>query len=137
MHNPALAIPAQGAASSAQRDQAIQSIRAIGHAYHIIDLERGVRRNGQLSAGHIHKQIDTMRVSARQEHRSQGCQRGRNAGESLLDWYLHTQRLIKPFGGEVDETCWFPGWRLVSLPYTFSHFLQGNLLDARRCASRS
>src|SRR5215471_1670434 len=31
-----------------QREQVAQSIRAIGHAYHFVDLERGVRRNGKL-----------------------------------------------------------------------------------------
>src|SRR5215471_17906144 len=33
-----------------QREQVAQSIRAIGHAYHFVDLERGVRRNGKLIA---------------------------------------------------------------------------------------
>jgi hypothetical protein len=36
-----------------QREQLTQSIRAIGHAYHFVDLERGVRRNGKLIAGDI------------------------------------------------------------------------------------
>src|SRR5262249_40437456 len=31
-----------------QRETVIQSIRAIGHAYHVVDLERGARRNGKL-----------------------------------------------------------------------------------------
>jgi hypothetical protein len=33
-----------------QRTQVTQSIRAIGHAYHVVDLERSVRRNGTLMA---------------------------------------------------------------------------------------
>jgi hypothetical protein len=33
-----------------QREQVKTSIRAIGHAYHFVDLKRGVRRNGQLIA---------------------------------------------------------------------------------------
>ena len=37
----------------AARDRSAQSIRAIGHAYHFVDLERGVRRNGKLIAGDI------------------------------------------------------------------------------------
>ena len=36
-----------------QREQVTQSIRALGHAYHFVDLERGVRRNGKLIAGDI------------------------------------------------------------------------------------
>ena len=35
---------------SAQREQVAQSIRPIGQAYHCVDVERGVRRNGQLIA---------------------------------------------------------------------------------------
>ena len=36
---------------SEQREQVTQSIRAIGHAYHCVDLERSVRRNGKLITG--------------------------------------------------------------------------------------
>ncbi|HEY5869942.1 MAG TPA: DUF6399 domain-containing protein [Candidatus Tectomicrobia bacterium] len=56
---------------SAQREQVTQSIRAIGHAYHFVDLERGVRRNGKLIAGDIHEQIATIRAIAQQENLSQ------------------------------------------------------------------
>jgi len=56
-----------------QREQVTQSIRAIGHAYHCVDLERGVRRNGKLIAGDIHKQIDTIRTIAQQEGLSETC----------------------------------------------------------------
>jgi len=56
-----------------QREQVTQSIRAIGRAYHLVDLERGVRRNGKLIAGDIHKQIDTIRTIAQQEGLSETC----------------------------------------------------------------
>jgi len=56
-----------------QREQVTQSIRAIGHAYHFVDLERGVRRNGTLIAGDIQAQIDTIRTLAQQEGLSQAC----------------------------------------------------------------
>jgi len=56
-----------------QREQVTQSIRTIGHAYHFVDLERGVRRNGKLMAGDIHKQIDTIRTIAQQEGLSETC----------------------------------------------------------------
>jgi len=58
---------------SAQREQVTQSIRAIGHAYHFVDLERGVRRNGKLIAGDIQQHVDTMRTIAQQEGLSQAC----------------------------------------------------------------
>ncbi len=58
---------------SAQREQVTQSIRAIGHAYHFVDLERGVRRHGQRIAGDIHERIGTMRTMAQQENLSQVC----------------------------------------------------------------
>ena len=56
-----------------QREQVTQSIRAIGHASHFVDLERGVRRNGQLIAGDIQRHIDTIRTIAQQEHLSDTC----------------------------------------------------------------
>ena len=56
-----------------QREQVTQSIRAIGHAYHFVDLERGVRRNGKLIAGDIQQHIDTIRTIAQQEHLSETC----------------------------------------------------------------
>jgi hypothetical protein len=58
---------------TAQRAQITQSLRAIGHAYHCVDLERGVRRNGKLIAGDIQGHIDTIRTIAHQEHLSATC----------------------------------------------------------------
>ena len=55
------------------REQVAQSIRSIGHAYHFVDLERGVRRNGKLIASDIHHHIDTIRSIAHQEGLSQPC----------------------------------------------------------------
>src|SRR5499426_2448889 len=56
-----------------QREQMTQSIRAIGHAYHFVDLERGVRRNGKLIAGDIQQHIDTIRTIAHREGLSETC----------------------------------------------------------------
>jgi hypothetical protein len=56
-----------------QRETVTQSIRAIGHAYHFVDLERGVRRNGKLIAGDIQRHMDTIRTIAQQEHCSETC----------------------------------------------------------------
>jgi hypothetical protein len=56
-----------------QREQVTQSMRAIGHAYHFVDLERGVRRNGKLIAGEIQQHINTIRTIAQQEGLSKTC----------------------------------------------------------------
>ena len=56
-----------------QREQVAQSIRAIGQAYHVVDLERGVRRHGKRIAGDSQAQIDTIRAIARQENLSEAC----------------------------------------------------------------
>jgi transposase len=58
---------------SAQREQVAQSIRHIGQAYHFVDVERGVRRNGRLIAADIQGQIDTIRSVAQYEGLSQTC----------------------------------------------------------------
>jgi hypothetical protein len=58
---------------SEQRETVTKSIRAIGHAHHFVDLERGVRRNGKLIAGDIQRHIDTIRTIAQQEHLSETC----------------------------------------------------------------
>jgi Family of unknown function (DUF6399) len=56
-----------------QREQVSKSIRAIGHAYHFVDLERGVRRNGQLIAADIQGHIEQARAIAQHEGLSQSC----------------------------------------------------------------
>jgi hypothetical protein len=58
---------------SGQRETIAQSIRAIGHAYHWVDLERGVRRNGKLIAADIQHHIDTIRTIAQQAGLSEAC----------------------------------------------------------------
>jgi hypothetical protein len=58
---------------SGQRETIAQSIRAIGHAYHFVDLERGVRRNGKLIAKDIQHHIDMIRIIAQQEGLSETC----------------------------------------------------------------
>jgi hypothetical protein len=58
---------------SGQRETIAQSLRAIGHAYHFVDLERGVRRNGKRIAGDIQYHIDTIRTIAQQAHLSETC----------------------------------------------------------------
>jgi Family of unknown function (DUF6399) len=56
---------------SQQRQQVKQSLQAIGQAYHFVDLQRGVRRNGQLIAADIRAHIETIRTVAQHEQLSQ------------------------------------------------------------------
>jgi hypothetical protein len=55
------------------REQVSQRMRALGHAYHFVDLERGVRRNDKLIASDIQEQIDTIRAIAQREGLSETC----------------------------------------------------------------
>ncbi len=54
-----------------QREQVAKSIRGIGHDDHCVDLERGVRRNGQLIAADIQAHIEQVRTIAQHEGLSQ------------------------------------------------------------------
>src|SRR4029450_10881572 len=54
-----------------QRAQVQASIRGLGHDYPFVDLERGVRRNGQLIAADIHAHIAQIRTIAQHEGLSQ------------------------------------------------------------------
>jgi hypothetical protein len=56
-----------------QREQVTQSIRGIGHAYHVVDLERGVRRNGPLITSDIQAHIEQVRAMAQHAGLSQSC----------------------------------------------------------------
>jgi len=56
-----------------QRAQVKASIRGIGHDYHFVDLERGVRRNGHLMASDLPEHIEQIRALAQHEGRSQSC----------------------------------------------------------------
>jgi transposase len=55
------------------RERVKQSIQAIGLAYHFVDLERGVRRNGKLIASDIRTQMETIRTVAQHAQLSQRC----------------------------------------------------------------
>jgi len=56
-----------------QREQVKASIRGIGHDYHFVDLERGVRRNAPLIASDIQEHLEQIRSVAQQEGLSQSC----------------------------------------------------------------
>jgi hypothetical protein len=55
------------------RAQVTASIRGIGHDYHCVELERGVRRNGPLIYADMQDPIKQLRTVAHQEERSQRC----------------------------------------------------------------
>jgi hypothetical protein len=55
------------------RAQVTASLRGVGHDDHFVDLERGVRRNGQLIAADIQEHIAQIRTIAQQEGLSQSC----------------------------------------------------------------
>ena len=54
-----------------QRERVKANIRGIGHDYHFVDLERGVRRNGQLIASDMQERIEQIRTVAQHEGLSQ------------------------------------------------------------------
>jgi hypothetical protein len=56
---------------AAQRAQVKARIRGIGHDSHCVDLERGVRRNGQLMASDMQGRLEQMRTIAQHEGLSQ------------------------------------------------------------------
>ena len=56
-----------------QRAQVQASIRGIGHDDHFVDLERGVRRNGQRITSDIQGHIEQIRSVAQHEGLSQSC----------------------------------------------------------------
>ena len=45
----------------------------VGHAYHFVDLERGVRRNGKLIASDLQEHIATIRTMAPQAQLTETC----------------------------------------------------------------
>jgi hypothetical protein len=79
-----------------QREQVTQSIRAIGHAYHFVDLERGVRRHGKLIAGDIQAQIDTIRTLAQQAGLSQACFERIEKAERVVPQMQATIAFVSP-----------------------------------------
>jgi hypothetical protein len=75
-----------------QRETVTQSIRAIGHAYHFVDVERGVRRNGKLIASDLYQHIDTIRTIAQHEGLSQ----------AFLDRLEKAQRVVPKMQATID-----------------------------------
>ena len=73
-------------------------MRALGHAYHFVDLERGVRRNGKLSASDIQHQIDMIRDIAQQERLSQSCLDRLEKAERVVPKMQATIEFVSSYG---------------------------------------
>ena len=89
---------------SQQRKQVKQSLEAIAQAYHFVDLERGVRRNGQLIASDIRTQIETIRRVAQHEHLSQNSLDRIDKAERVVPKMQATIEFVSGYvGQQVDQ----------------------------------
>ena len=83
-----------------QRAQVKARIRGIGHDYHFVDLERGVRRNGQLIAADIQQHIEQIRTLAQQEGLSQSCVERIEKAERVVPKMQATIEFVSRYVGQ-------------------------------------
>ena len=83
-----------------QREQVKASIRGIGHDYHFVDLERGVRRNGHLIASDIQGHIDQIRTIAQHEGLSQSCLERIEKAERVVPKMQATIEFVSGYVGQ-------------------------------------
>jgi hypothetical protein len=83
-----------------QCEQIAKSIRGIGHAYHFVDLERGVRRNGPLIAADIHAHIEQVRAIAQHEGLSQTCVERIEKAERVVPKMQATIEFVSGYVGQ-------------------------------------
>ena len=83
-----------------QREQVKASIRGIGHDYHFVDLERGVRRNGHLIASDIQGHIEQIRTVAQQEALSQSCLERIDKAERVVPKMQATIEFVSRYVGQ-------------------------------------
>ena len=107
---------------SAQREQVAQSSRTIGQVYHLVDVERGVRRNGRLIAADIHIQIATIRSVAQHEGLSQTCLERIDKAERVVP---KMQATIEFVSGYVHQQV-----RQLDLSPPVSYALHAHLMPA-------
>jgi hypothetical protein len=107
---------------SAQREQVAQSIRNIGQAYHFVDLERGVRRNGPLIAADIQAQMDQVRAIAQHEGLSQSC----------LDRIDKAERVVPKMQATIAFVSDYVGQQVRQLDLTppVSHAMHARLIPS-------
>jgi hypothetical protein len=93
---------------AAQRAQVKASLRGIGHDYHLVDLERGVRRNGQLIASDIQAHIEQMRTIAQHEglsqHGLERIEKAERVGPQLQATIEFVSGYVKPQVAQLDLT---------------------------------
>nr|AFS60661.1 unknown protein [bacterium symbiont of Theonella swinhoei pTSMAC1] len=85
---------------SEQREQIAKHIRGIGHDYHFVDLERGVRRNGQLIASDIQGHIEQIRAIAQHEGLSQNCLKRIEKAERVVPKMQATIEFVSSYVGQ-------------------------------------
>jgi hypothetical protein len=83
-----------------QRAQVQASIRGVGHDYHFVDLERGVRRNGQLIASDIQGHIEQIRSMAQHEGLSQSCVERIEKAERVVPKMQATIEFVSRYVGQ-------------------------------------
>ena len=107
---------------TAQREQVTQGIRALGHAYHFVDLERGVRRNGKLIAGDIQQHIDTIRTIAQQEGLSETC----------LDRIAKAERVVPKMQATIEFVSGYVRQQVqqLDLPQPASYAMHAQLIPS-------
>jgi hypothetical protein len=83
-----------------QRAQVQVSIRGIGHDDRFVDLERGVRRNGQLIAADIQGHIAQIRSIAQHEGLSQSCVECIEQAERVVPTMQATLAFVSRYGSQ-------------------------------------
>jgi hypothetical protein len=87
-----------------QREQVKKSIRGIGHDSHFVDLERGVRRNGQLITSDIQEHIEQIRAVAQHEGLSQSCLERIDKAERVVPKMQGTIEFVSSYVAQLDLT---------------------------------
>ena len=93
---------------SEQREQVQASLRGIGHDYHFVDLECGVRRNGQLIASDIQGHIEQIRTVAQQDGLSQSC----------LERIEKAERVVPKMQGTIEFVSRYVSQQVAQLAVT-------------------
>jgi Family of unknown function (DUF6399) len=91
-----------------QRQQVKAHIRGLGHDYHFVDLERGVRRNGQLIASDMQGHIEHIRTIAQHEGLSQ----------SWLERIEKAERVVPKMRATIEFVSGYVGRQIAQLDVT-------------------
>ena len=83
-----------------QRTQVKARIQGLGHDYHCVDLERGVRRNGQLIASDLQEHIAQIRTVAQPEGLSQSCLERIEKAERVVPKMQTTIEFVSRYVGQ-------------------------------------